>query len=183
MADQESSPLLLSEWSAQLVTRAGLSLNVRPASTEDKAQVRDFLNSVSEADLRFRFLASVRPSEALADALTRVDHEDVENLLAFDARDGRLAGTAMIAAESSPDTAEVAIVIRSDLKNKGVGWSLLSHACDYAKARGYSRVECIEWSENRTALALEQEQGFTSRAYPGDGILTLLSKELAGAKA
>lgn len=181
MAIPETAKLLLPEWSAQIVTRDGLQLNVRPASPDDQEQVRDFLDSVSEADLRFRFLAAVRPSQFLAEALTRVDHSNVENLLAFDGQNGRLIATAMVAAATSPDTAEIAIVVRSDLKNKGIGWALLGHACDYATARGFRRAECIEWSENRMAVALEQEQGFTSRECPGDATLRILSKELAGA--
>ena len=179
MADPGTAPLLLSEWSAKLITASGLRLNVRPASPDDRNQVRDLLNSVSEADLRYRFLSAVKPSDALAAALTSVDHRDVENLLAFNAADDQLVATAVVASATSPQTAEVAVIVRSDLKNNGVGWAMLSHACDYAKARGFRRVECVEWSENRTAVALEKQQGFTSRPYPGDATLSLLSKDLA----
>jgi acetyltransferase len=178
MPERESSPLLLPEWSAQLVTRDGLKLNVRPASPDDQQLVLKFLGALSPEDLRFRFLAAVRPSDALARMLTQVDHSKTENLLAFDDRDGRLAATAMIAAESSPEIAEVAIMVRSDLKGKGIGWTLLGHACEYAKARGFQRVECVEQSDNRTAVSLEQEFGFESRSSPGDARITILSKNL-----
>jgi GNAT superfamily N-acetyltransferase len=178
---QQTSKLLLPEWSSHLITRDGIELNVRSAAPADQPQVLEFLNAVAPEDLRSRFLGSVRPSGEMARALTDVDHSNVENLLAFDARDGRLAATAMVAAESSPGTAEVAIVVRSDLKNKGVGWAVLSHACDFAKARGFRRVECLEWGENRAAISLEHEQGFTSRPCPGDATLMILSKDLGGA--
>jgi GNAT superfamily N-acetyltransferase len=170
--------LLLPEWSAVLVTRDGSRLNVRPASTADIQDVSEFLKAVTAEDLRFRFLNAVTPSEALTRILTAVDHTNVENLLAFDGGDGRLTATAMVAVGSSPEIAEVALVVRSDLKGKGIGWALLAHACDYARARGFRRLECIEWSENRTAIALEQELGFRSRACPGEASLTILSKDL-----
>jgi GNAT superfamily N-acetyltransferase len=174
----ETSTLLLNEWSAQLVTRGGTALNVRPASPDDGEQVREFLDSLQPEDLRFRFLAAVRPSEALAQTLIRVDHRDTESLLAFEA-DGRLAASAMIAMEGAPEVAEVAVVVRSDLKNNGIGWTMLSHACDYARMRGFRRVDCMELSDNRTAIELEHRQGFKSLACPHDATLTVLSKDLA----
>ena len=170
--------LMLSEWSAVLVTRDGSRLNVRPASSADFHEVSEFLKAVTAEDLRFRFLNAVTPSEALTRMLTRVDHSNVENLLAFDASDRRLVATAMVAVGSSPEIAEVALVVRSDLKGKGIGWALLAHACDYARARGFRRLECIEWSENRTAISLEHELGFRSRSCPGEATLTILSKDL-----
>ena len=178
MKAQQTSTLLLNEWSAKLATRGGIALNVRPASPDDREQVLEFLADVQPEDLRFRFMAAVRPSEALAQTLTMVDHRDAENLLAFDEADGRLAASAMIALEGGTDVAEVAIVVRSDLKNKGIGWTMLNHACDYARIRGFRRVECMELSENRAAVEVEHELGFKSLPCPHDATLTLLSKDL-----
>ena len=59
--------LLLNEWASQLTTRGGISLNVRPSSSpNDREDVLKFLQSVDAADLRFRFLSAVKPSETLA---------------------------------------------------------------------------------------------------------------------
>ena len=178
MAPDKESNLLREEWSAQLTTSGGIELNVRPASPADQQVVLDFLKSLDVQDLRFRFLAAVRPSEEIAQLFTGVDHTHVENLLAFDASDGRLAATAMVAAESSPDTAELAVVIRSDLRYKGIGRALLPYACDFAKARGYRRMECIESNENRDFVTVEEEFGFEARSHPGDPTLTIVSKAL-----
>jgi GNAT superfamily N-acetyltransferase len=165
-------------WSAQLTTEAGMKLDIRSASPDDQQQVLDFLNSLEAQDLRFRFLGAVNPSEALARMLTLVDHINAENLLAFDANDGRLAATAMVVAEPSPGCAEIAVVIRSDLRHRGIGRALLRHACDFARARGFRRVDCVELSDNRDFVVVEQEFGFQSRTDPGDTTLTILSKKL-----
>ena len=177
--EQNELTLLLSEWTSKLTTRSGASLRVRPASPEDRDKVGKFLQSVDAGDLRFRFLSSVKPSEAIARILTDVDHSQVEDLIAFDANDNSVAATAMIAKSSSPEVAEAAVLVRSDLKNRGIGWAMLREACNYAKAKGFRRIECIESSSNLRAIELEEEQGFVARVHPGNATITILSKDLA----
>jgi GNAT superfamily N-acetyltransferase len=175
----EAATLMLSEWSAQLTTRSGLELNVRPASPQDEQAVSDFFGKVSPDDLRFRFLSSLKSVGAgLVHKLVDVDHTATENLLAFEAKDGGLAATAMIAADEQSSDAEVAISVRSDLKGRGVGWAMLQHACDYARARGFKQLHTVELSDNRLAISLEQEMGFTGRPCPDDMNLTILTKQL-----
>ena len=84
----------------------------------------------------------------------------------------------MIAEGSSPQVAEAAVLVRSDLKNHWIGCAMLNEACDYARQRGYRRVECIEASSNRDAICLEQEQGFTACIHPGNSEITVLTKDL-----
>lgn len=175
---KEESKQLQTNATAQLLTKSGLKLNVRTALPDDEQSVLDLLKSVSPDDLRFRFLDAVRPSQALARMLTRVDPREVENLVAFDSSNSRLASTAMIARQSA-ETAEVAIVVRSDLKGRGIGWAMLSYACEVARARGFVRVQCIESSANRAALSLETEQGFGTIPSADDATVIILSKELA----
>src|SRR5579864_7727393 len=176
---QETSTRLLSEWTSQAVTRNGIPLNIRPADPSDRAAVLAFLRTVDSPDLRFRFLSAVKPSETLARILTDVDHRSVEDLIAFDARDSSIVATAMIAEGESQGVAEIAVLVRSDLKARGIGWEMLGQACDYARARGFGRAECVESSANEPAISLEREQGFTARIFPGSAELTILTRDLA----
>jgi len=177
--EQNELTLLLPQWTSKLTTRSGASLRVRPASPEDRDKVGKFLQSVDAGDLRFRFLSSVKPSEAIARILTDVDHSKVEDLIAFDANDDSIAATAMIAESDSPKVAEAAVLVRSDLKNRGIGWAMLTEACNYAQAKGFRRIDCIESSSNLKAIELEEEQGFVARVHPGNATITILSKSLA----
>ena len=170
---------LLPQWSAQLETKGGLKLNVRPAAPEDEAEMTRFLQDVSPEDLRFRFLSAVgKVGHSLVRPLVEIDHERTENLLAFDSCDGRLVATAMIAADDKMEDAEVAIMVRPDLKGRGAGWSMLAHSCDYAKERGYKKVHSVELGDNSGVIALEKEMGFVASPCPGDASLTMLSKTL-----
>ena len=171
--------LAQSKWIRSLETRSGVRLRIRPAAADDWEDILRFLRSVSSADLRFRFLSAVKPSEALARMLADVDHRNSEDLVAIDEMNGAIAATAMIARGSDPDCAEVAVLVRSDLKNHGIGWEMLEQACDYARARGFKRVECLEASTNQRAISLEHEQGFASHFYPNDAELTVLTRNLA----
>ena len=182
MSDIQTRPqatqLLLGEWSAQLETRTGLKLNIRPAAPEDESRLVEFFSHVTPDDLRFRFLSAIpKVGHELVRDLVEIDHSRTENLLAF-TDDGTLVATAMVAADASLEKAEVAIAIRSDFKHRGVGWTLLSHAADYAAARGYKRLESIEAGDNREAIQLEREMGFTATRHPDDATLVLLGKTL-----
>ena len=169
---------MLAQTESRTKTRGGLILNVRPASPSDRQDLLKFLNAVKPEDLRYRFLAAVKPSEMLAKILADVDHRSREDLIAFDVGDGSIAATAMVAVGHSPEYAEIAVLVRSDLKAKGIGWVMLEEACAYARKRGYQRAECVESSGNRPAIELEREQGFVSRLHPDGAELTILTKDL-----
>jgi GNAT superfamily N-acetyltransferase len=163
--------------SAELETRDGVRLQVRPAAPDDEALLAGFFEQVAPADLQFRFLSPMRqvPHEMVKD-LVAVDHGRTENLLAF--ADGQLVATAMIAADATMERAEVAIATRADFKHRGVGWTLLQHVADFAKAKGLKTLESIESRENREAIELEKEMGFTVSALEGDPTLLLVRKQL-----
>ncbi|MCL6684483.1 GNAT family N-acetyltransferase [Sphingomonas alba] len=137
-----------------------------------------FYRRVTPTDLRFRFLSSVKPDRPLADRTIAAATGSVESLLAFDAADGSLAATGMIAGAPAQDEAEIAVLVRSDLKGQGIGWSMLDHCCEQAAALGFGKAVAVESSDNRPAIALEEELGFQAHQHPEDGTLTVLSKVL-----
>lgn len=171
--------LLLGEWSAELTTRSGLRLKVRPAAPEDEARLSEFFANVAPEDIRFRFLSPMpRVGHETVRELVAVDHTRSENFLAFDSSGRKLVATAMLAADPSLEKAEVAIATRADMKHRGVGWTMLQYLADYAEARGIKAIESIEARDNRDAIALEKEMGFTATACPGDATLVLVRKVL-----
>ena len=173
------TPLLAA--GAELTTRTGLALFVRPVNPDDADRLAAFLASLTPEDLRFRFLTPVtKPSRSLLETLVSVDHVRTEDYLAFaDTGNGEeLIASAMLAAGPDLERAEVAIAIRPDYKQRGVGWTLLEFVAGEAAAHGIRLLESIECGDNRTAISLEREMGFSVGPCPGDPTLTLVCKTL-----
>jgi len=168
----------------ELTTHSGFSFQVRSADERDEAVVAEFFTHVTPDDLRFRFLSAIQKvGHAQLALLTHADDRRVKNFLAFDIGTGCLLASAMLGIEEGLEHAEVAIVIRSDFKNRGIGWTLLNHAGEQAAAMGVRTLQAVESQDNRSAIQVERDMGFTSRPYPGDAALTLLEKSLVPAGA
>lgn len=173
---------LLSAWAAELTTRSGLRLYVRPVTDEDGDMVDRFFSRLTHDDLRYRFLTPIaHPSLSLLEALVRVDHVRTEDFLAFAETNGEmeLVASAMLAADPAMERAAVAIAVLPRFKGRGVGWTLLDFVARDAKTRGIKLLESVESRDNRAVIELEEEMGFSASPYPGDASLTLLRKRIA----
>ncbi|WP_374414885.1 N-acetyltransferase family protein [Novosphingobium colocasiae] len=161
----------------QLSTRSGVVLDVRPARETDEAALAAFFDSVTDEDRRFRFLAAAAhvSHEQLA-PLVSADHFRSESYLAFDAGNGQLVGSALLACDTAMDTGEIAVSVRRDYKGRGVGWALLDFLGSKAQARNLRRVIAIESRHNHAAIELEREKGFTPEPFEGDPTLVVLSR-------
>lgn len=163
----------------KLKTRTGFQFDVRGARPSDRPALAEFFTHVTQEDLRFRFLTAIKtvPHDFLV-RMTEVDHDRTEDFLAT-GEDGRtIIATAMLAADADFDRAEVAIAVHRNYKKRGIGWTLLDHVARYAEAKGIRTLEAIESRDNRAAISLEREMGFTATSYPGDSTLMLVRKTL-----
>lgn len=164
----------------QLATRSGIALDVRPATEADEAALTALFDQVSDEDRRFRFFtAGEHVSHEQLEPLTHADHFTSESFLAFDKANGELVASALLACDNQLDTGEIAVSIRSDYKNKGVGWALLDFLGQEAQRRGVRRVIAIESRDNHAAIELEREKGFTPQDFDDDPMLVVLSKTFA----
>lgn len=154
------------EWSADLTTRSGVSLHVRPVRPDDEDLLADFFHRVSPEDLRFRFLTGLREvgRDRLV-AMTQIDYARTMHFLAF--TEGRLIASALLACNPRRDHAEIALSVDAAFKDRGVSWTLMKHVIAYARAEGIRTIESIESADNRTALALEHEMGFATVGSEG----------------
>ena len=166
--------------SVELQTRAGVLLTVRPVTIADEPLLAEFFTHVTKEDLRFRYLAGVdHVSQERIAELAEVDHVHVENFLAFAPGGEPLVATAMLACDAKFDHAEVAITIREDFKDQGIGWELLSYLAQVARAKGVRTLELIEQRDNHAAIELERHMGFKVEADPDDPALLIVRKQLA----
>lgn len=169
----------MADMDMQVTTRTGLVLKVRPVQAGDQAALAQFFDNVTAEDRRFRFLSVVRVGQAHIAAMIDVDHEQTESFVAFDASGTTILGTAMLASDAKLEIGEVAISVRGDHKNRGIGWELLQRVEAHAKEKGIKRLISIESRANKAAIQIEQERGFNASSYDGDMTLVVLQKGLA----
>jgi N-acetylglutamate synthase-like GNAT family acetyltransferase len=173
------SDVIAPEQARELTTRTGFCFNVRPARPSDEPGLAAFFTHVSPEDLRFRFLTGLKEvgHDRLV-AMTTIDHRQTENFLAFVDGEAEVIATAMLAADATMTTGEVAIAIREDYKGKGVSWTLLAHVADWAEARGLKTIQSIESRDHHAAIDMEHEMGFVTVPYPDDPTLVLVQRTL-----
>lgn len=165
-------------WAADLETRSGYRFHVRPVRADDEALLAEFFAHVTPEDMRFRFLSALNSidHDRLA-MMTRVDYRRTISFLGF-AEDGKsLVATAMLAADPDRSRAEVALTTRADMKGRGISWTLFEHVLRYAEAERIPIVEALEFADHDSAIRMERELGFTSRADPDDPTLRIVRRD------
>jgi acetyltransferase len=149
---------------AERVAWQGRDLLLRPIRPEDEAIHRSFVERLAPEDLRLRFFSVRRelPHSELA-RLVQIDYarEMAFIALAPDAA-GALETLGVVRAVADPDNreAEFAVVVRSDLKGRGLGDLLMSKILRYLRGRGTARVVGDVLHENKPMRDLAVRHGF-----------------------
>ena len=134
---------------------------------------------IGPEDLRLRFFHSVKDfSHQFVARLTQLDYARAMAFAALDIETGEIMGVARLHSDSRYESAEYAILIRSDLKGKGLGWALMQLLIDYASAEGLKSLCGQVLAENTTMLAMCRELGFSVKADPNDAGLALVWLDL-----
>lgn len=158
-----------SGWQRRLITRDGASLEIQPIRPEDEPAYKAFLESIDPDDLRLRFFAPLRHiGHAMLARLTQLDYARAMAFVAKDPETGAIQGSVRLHADPDHKVGEYAILLRSDLKGKGLGWALMSLIIEYARADGLDEIVGEVLRENTTMLALCTALGFSVTPVPDD---------------
>ena len=146
------------------VTWQGESILIRPIRPEDEPQHRGFVEQLRPEDLRLRFFRVRRelPRTELA-RLTQIDYAREMAFIAIRTTpDGTPQTLGVARAVSDPDNvdAEFAIIVRSDLKGRGLGHLLMQMLIDVLTQRGTQRLVALVLPENTAMRALALSHGF-----------------------
>jgi acetyltransferase len=157
------------EWERSIRLADGGAAFVRPVRPDDEAMFRAFFAKVTMDDLRLRFFAPVRDfSHQFIARLTQIDYARAIALAAIDPASGELLGVVRLHADANFDTGEYAILVRSDLKGRGLGWTMMQIIIEYARWLGLKTIEGQVLRENTTMLAMCRELGFAITSDPAD---------------
>jgi GNAT superfamily N-acetyltransferase len=141
------------------IPHAGLTVNVRPASSADREALGMMLSRLSRRTIYERFhvpYPSV-PGWALA-AMAEADHRDRGSLVAV--AGDEILGHAMYVRAANGREAEFAVVVEDRWQSNGLGKRLLTELAAAAGSRGIELFTGTVLGENRGALRA------LSAAYP-----------------
>ena len=160
----------------------GRRITIRPVRPEDEPAHRAFIDSLAPDDMRMRFFHS-RPRLERTE-LARLVQIDYTREMAFiataDDASGALQTLGVARAIADPDNvqAEFGIILRADLKGRGLGGLLLQRLIAYQRAAGTQRLVATILAENEGMRALGRRLGFTEQPTPGDACTVQLSLAL-----
>lgn len=167
-------------WQERHITlRDGTRLFARPARPEDEEMYRRFFARVTPEDLRLRFFAPVKDfGHVFIARLTQIDYARAFAMVAIDESDGEMTGGVRVMHEPDETTGEYAVLLRSDMKGRGLGWALMRCAIDYARDAGLKTLKGSVLTENRNMLEMCGQLGFHVADDPHDGGVKLVTLDL-----
>ena len=161
----------------QEVAWDGGPILLRPIRPEDGPQHQAFFHALDPDDVRLRFFSAMRelPPAQLA-RLTQIDYDRAMAFIATrNGADGAPETLGVVRAVTDPDNqhAEFAIIVRSDLKGRGLGYILFSKLVDYFRAHGTAEIVGDALSENLGVQKLVRQFGGVVSAHPEPGMVRL----------
>ena len=164
----------------------GTELLLRPIRPEDEPLEVDLARRASRESLYFRFFGFV-PGLDHKD-FARFTHIDYDREMAFVATvasgvDGfEILGVVRLVSDRFSNEDEFAIIVRSDIKGRGLGRILLEKIIRYARGRDRAAIVGQVLPDNDRMLSLARELGFAERLV-ADGAVVEVRMSLASARA
>ncbi|HPS91099.1 MAG TPA: GNAT family N-acetyltransferase [Methanothrix sp.] len=154
-------------------TRSGLHILLRPVKIGDEPLMKDFFYGLSNESMYKRFM-SVRmdmPHDRLQD-FGLVDYANRMMILAIVEGDSRetIAAIGQYEINKKMHAAEVALVVKDEYQNMGVGHDLLTYLTRLARRRGMLCFTAEVLVENKPMLNLFKNMGFDTEKRSEDGV-------------
>jgi acetyltransferase len=167
------------QWEAHSETQSGMRVLIRPIRPADETLYGAFLEKLSAEDIRLRFLSPRKEfSHAFVARFTQIDYARAMAFVALSEDQRELLGVARLAADPDYTRAEYAVIVRSDLKGRGLGWALMHHLIRYSESEGLRDLHGDVLAANVRMLKMCRELGFDIAADPEDLSLRKVSLKL-----
>ncbi len=144
----------------------GRRVLLRPIRPEDEPIHQKFFTRLSPQDIRFRFFGVVKALEHSQIArYTQIDYDREMAFIAVDDSGSEPETLGVVRAIADPDNlhAEFAVIVRSDMKGKGLGRILMNKIIAYCRIRGTEALVGEVLDYNERMLALARDLGFEVR--------------------
>ncbi|MEP9376626.1 bifunctional acetate--CoA ligase family protein/GNAT family N-acetyltransferase [Aquabacter sp. CN5-332] len=156
----------------------GQVLELRPIRPEDEPALVEMVRRSDPADVRMRFLGSIKDfPHLMAARLSQIDYHREMALVALNG-EGEILGAVRIIADPDNEEAEYAIMVRSDQKGRGLGYGLMNEILSYARRQGLKRIFGDVLRENQPMLRVAEDLGFTVRVGSDDPTMVRVDLDL-----
>ena len=154
---------------------------IRPIKPEDEPAFCNLFASLSREEVRLRFFRYMKNiSHALAARLTQIDYDREMALVLTDppphGTKSQMYGAVRVNMDPDNESAEFAIMVRSDMTGMGLGSLLMRRIIDYCRNHGVGEIFGDVLMDNTPMLALSRSLGFQvepSRDDPGAVVVKL----------
>ena len=102
-------------------------------------------------------------------------HARAMAFIAINESTGEMLGVVRLHSDADFDTAEFAILVRSDQKGHGLGWQLMRLIVAYARAQGIRSVHGQVLQENAAMLDMCRNLGFQVKSDPEEPSLVIVT--------
>jgi len=162
-----------------LRTLEGRAFAARPIRPEDEPALRRFADEVDAADLWHAAFAPLKErTHETAARLSQIDYDREMTMVAWEGE--RMAGLARSTADPDFESAECAVIIRSDLREKGLATKLLGMLIEAIAAQGIKQALLVFPAGRPRLLNMSAELGF--QTTPIDGTRVQARKELQASR-
>jgi len=163
------------EWERHLTLQDGTALLLRPVRPEDDSLYPPFFAAVTQQDLRLRFFAPLKDfSHTFIARFTQIDYARAMAFIAVNESTAEMLGIVRLHTDADYDTAEFAILVRSDQMGHGLGWRLMQLIIEYARAHGIRSVHGQVLQENTVMLEMCRSLGFQVKSDPQEPSLVIV---------
>ncbi|HWQ20978.1 MAG TPA: GNAT family N-acetyltransferase [Methanotrichaceae archaeon] len=154
-------------------TKTGLEILLRPVKISDEPLIKEFFYSLSDESMFQRFLTARKgmPHERLQNFVV-IDYTRNKTILAILNIDGKekIAGLGQYGLNSDLCTADLALVVRDDCHNQGIGSELISYLTCLAKKQGLLGFTGDALARNQPIFALIKKMGFEIKLENESGV-------------
>jgi acetyltransferase len=166
------------EWATAFDAEGLGRVALRPVRPADEHLYGAFFARISSEDLRLRFFTpKVHLSHHFLARLTQIDYAREMAFAAVLEMTGELIGVVRLVMDPDLWRGEYGILLRSDMKGRGLGWRMMNQLIEYARAEGVGAITGLVLAENTTMIDMARKLGF--RIKPVEGDHTVVEVEIA----
>ena len=163
---------------SKIQTAEGQVYEVRPIKPEDEPALRRFAEEVDTQDLWHGFFAPLRDhTHETAARLSQIDYDREMTLVAWEG--GRVAGLARSLGDADLDASECGVIIRADLRQKGLARQLLQALLAAISGQGIRQAVLVFPADQVRMFNIAKDMEFSVVPLPDDGTLLRAIKALA----